>query len=535
MSHHPPIEPFTPSPTTQIPHPVLQAVLDNLDVQLEEELARYRRQRRYPTDRLGQSPASRPRPGAMGQSPVKRSAPIPEFGSAPSFTGNAAFVRSPDTMADSVASAVSARVGSSPLKRSTVTPASPAQPGRTLTAPSLTSQPKTTQAEPAQPPMAPPIPRVPVEPSTKSRFSARGNTAVAVAPLPVAPPPAEVPTPPAEPPTVAPEADGIASFARQRDLSAFEPSSAIQKFVHADAAVPEDYLESSEELLKSIAEEDPELRAEREDRLLETLLTPLGIGSMLLLLLSSASLGYIIMNPSSLGFLSAKNQGAANSVATPSGQNRTTINLQTTPIDTAPPSPDLAADEFHDINLGTLSTLPKGNRSTPANTASKTAPAPASTVKPSPVAASAAPPSASPAQPAPAIAAAPAAPEVVSTTDLPSVPVESKPPAPEPEPPAPEVSYAAPPPVVEPEAPKSAAAPAPAQSAPSNQYYYVVTEYSGDPGLQQVRTAVPDAYVRNLPSSGAKVQLGAFSSEAAAQERLNELQQQGISAQIYQP
>jgi cell division septation protein DedD len=52
--------------------------------------------------------------------------------------------------------------------------------------------------------------------------------------------------------------------------------------------------------------------------------------------------------------------------------------------------------------------------------------------------------------------------------------------------------------------------------------------------LQQARQSVPDAYVRNLPS-GAKVQLGAFSSEAAAQERVQELQQQGIPAQVYQP
>ncbi|NJR65897.1 MAG: SPOR domain-containing protein [Leptolyngbyaceae cyanobacterium CRU_2_3] len=79
-----------------------------------------------------------------------------------------------------------------------------------------------------------------------------------------------------------------------------------------------------------------------------------------------------------------------------------------------------------------------------------------------------------------------------------------------------------------------AAAVLPRTPAPGN-LYHVGVDYSGDSSLQQARSAVPDAYVRNLPSGSAKVQMGAFSNEAAAQERVQELQQQGIAAQIYQP
>jgi len=45
---------------------------------------------------------------------------------------------------------------------------------------------------------------------------------------------------------------------------------------------------------------------------------------------------------------------------------------------------------------------------------------------------------------------------------------------------------------------------------------------------------VGDAYVRNF-SSGAKIQMGAFSQPAAAQNLVQQLQQQGISAQMISP
>ena len=58
------IEPFTPSDAITL-HPTLQAVLDNLDVQIEAELSRYRRQRRNPNAAPRRSVATQ-NPTAIG-------------------------------------------------------------------------------------------------------------------------------------------------------------------------------------------------------------------------------------------------------------------------------------------------------------------------------------------------------------------------------------------------------------------------------------------------------------------------------------
>ncbi|NJR65898.1 MAG: hypothetical protein HC772_12195, partial [Leptolyngbyaceae cyanobacterium CRU_2_3] len=160
---------------------------------------------------------------------------------------------------------------------------------------------------------------------------------------------------------------GITSYAQQFELSVQPSNAVLQRLMQnskADnlyaqiSAPPDGYLESSEELLKSIEEENSHLRAQRRVDLLDTLLTPLGIGSMLLLLLSSATLGYVIMNPSSLSaFLSPTSSGSPSNDA-----NSPLTRVPTTPIDVAPPSPDLAAREFKELNLDSLSTLPGAER-----------------------------------------------------------------------------------------------------------------------------------------------------------------------------
>jgi cell division septation protein DedD len=71
-------------------------------------------------------------------------------------------------------------------------------------------------------------------------------------------------------------------------------------------------------------------------------------------------------------------------------------------------------------------------------------------------------------------------------------------------------------------------------SSGQSNYYYVVTPYRSDSDLNQVQEAVPDAYVRNF-SDGASVQMGAFSDQSKAQERVQELQQQGIEAEVRAP
>jgi hypothetical protein len=446
------IDPFIPSPDTEVPHPVLRAALDNLDVNLEEELIRYRRQQRLQSEPYGRRKAVA-QPRTLSRIPVR-----------PAQDG----IQLPNVReAFNLQSKGEFPIGNSAANEN---------PVRTLL-----GDPK-AEVDLAPPAIVPP--RIP---------------------------------------HLAPS-EGIASYAQGIELSAHEPNAALQKLIQDNLAVaaeadPEDYLESSEELLKSIQEETPSQRAQRRPDLLNTLLTPLGIGSMLLLLLSSTTLGYVIMNPSVLGIFFAPQTASA-------PRSSPLTNVPTTPIEVAPPSPNLAAEEFKDLNLDTLSTLP-GSAKRPS--------APA---KPSPSQPARSNGQAN-ARPAPADAPSRSQPHAASVPDpqpeLPAIAVQSDPP------PAAEAAPPYAPPFVEPDVAITVppASPSPDQRAAraassTENFYYVGTDYSGDSSLQKARQSVPDAYVRNLPS-GAKVQLGAFSSEAAAQERVQELQQQGIAAQVYKP
>ncbi|MBE9128528.1 hypothetical protein IQ258_20735, partial [Coleofasciculus sp. LEGE 07081] len=137
----------------------------------------------------------------------------------------------------------------------------------------------------------------------------------------------------------------------------------------AAQAQPEDYLESSEKLLRSLEEQEPETKSHK--RFADRIFTPLGIGSMLLLLLSSATLSYILMNPStrsSLGFDrwlgSQPNSEEQVETANANSENEQSIVN----------GPNLAADEFPEVNLDTLSRLQAS--STPSPVPSLIAPIP---------------------------------------------------------------------------------------------------------------------------------------------------------------
>jgi hypothetical protein len=106
--------------------------------------------------------------------------------------------------------------------------------------------------------------------------------------------------------------------------------------------------------------------------------------------------------------------------------------------------------------------------------------------------------------------------------------------------PVPQTQMAPPVPLAQPATPQSNAAgttaPAPiSQPPPQNtSSYYVITDYTGDQSLQNARSAVGGAYVRNFPN-GARIQMGAFSQESAARSLVQQLQGQGIPAQVYAP
>ncbi len=71
-----------------------------------------------------------------------------------------------------------------------------------------------------------------------------------------------------------------------------------------------------------------------------------------------------------------------------------------------------------------------------------------------------------------------------------------------------------------------------AQSFPA--FFYVVIDYQNEDSLYLARQAVPDAYVREFPI-GVKVQMAAFEDTASAQAMVQYLKEQGFAAQVYQP
>lgn len=373
---------------------------------------------------------------------------------------------------------------------------------------------------------------------------------------------------------------------------------------HADGL--NDYLESSEELLRSLAEEEVSVQA--EEGFLKSLSTPLGIGSMLLLLISSAMFGFVIMNPSSMTqwFSKQKPEVATHSV---SPANPNSAAPADTPAPSDVPQPNLANQEFPDLNLSTLGSLPidrtpttkpgslpskpsvalgkgakKANLGISGKSALSTSSQPRSAkpaVPPVPQVNSASAESSAPAVEVPsprrlAPAAGYTAPPAPSYRD-PAPPVQPYTPPPvrsysapvakpvrpysaAPQPPVPKKSYSSPrnstpaspkpaiPPLKVTPAPaatfsapatnNSAPSPSPAVSssptAASSNGYKVVTPYSSDRTLDKAREKVPDAYLQNY-SDGAKVQLGAYDNESTAQKRVDELRQQGIPAEVYKP
>jgi len=242
-----------------------------------------------------------------------------------------------------------------------------------------------------------------------------------------------------------------------------------------DQTPPNDYLESSEQLLKSLKREEAKVEVERG--FLQSLSTPFGIGSMLTLLVSSAMLGYVIMNPSILSEIGQRT--VQSEVAETPGSKSASGTIAN--------SPPLDRDEFSELGLDTLSVLKSKSAPiaiTPSPTLSPGAPA--AIVAPSPTASPIAPIS---------------APATSSSVLLPSVSV-----------------------------PKTTTPALPTNPQPQRQYK-VEIPFTGDPSLAAARQVVPDAFVR----SDGKIQLAATLTEEAAQKKAQELKNRGIAAEIRQP
>ncbi|NJK36378.1 MAG: hypothetical protein HC920_00560 [Oscillatoriales cyanobacterium SM2_3_0] len=120
---------------------------------------------------------------------------------------------------------------------------------------------------------------------------------------------------------------------------------------------PDRYLESSEALVKTIEERRAAIRAQRRSPL-TSLFSPVGISSMLLLLLSSMTLGYVVLSPSGIAtfqlnrfFRSGARVPQQNPASDP------TPSAVVPPVGGTGQSPNLAAQEFVDLDLGTLSNI----------------------------------------------------------------------------------------------------------------------------------------------------------------------------------
>ncbi|MGI0491933.1 hypothetical protein ACN4EG_08975 [Alkalinema pantanalense CENA528] len=327
--------------------------------------------------------------------------------------------------------------------------------------------------------------------------------------------------------------------------------------------LPSDYLESSEALLRSLAEE--EAQADLERGVLENLLTPLGVGSMLLMLLASGMFGYLVMNPNSLKAIAGLAGRAIAGLRAPS--NSQTVVQAPVTVATEEPNNGFALDsqEFADLSLGNLTALRTGSSGVPMgkplmmdkNKAGKPVPngvvinpklsaGKAVVVPGTPIGGipSSAAGNAQPSGIAPVFGRSGNSGGPVRTTPLPQ-PRRFSAPAPVYRAPAPRYSPSRPssinsgnttplPPAPLPPAPLPSVAPAPVNSSesPKSSGYNVVVPYDSDRTLEKVQQLDPNSYFRNS-EAGAVIQTGgSYNSEAEAQQKVQELKQQGIEAEV---
>lgn len=305
----------------------------------------------------------------------------------------------------------------------------------------------------------------------------------------------------------------------------------------------DDYLESSERLLESLAEEEENNDA--PEPLASKLLTPLGIGSMLLLLVLCASVPYILTNPSlmvALGldrFLSPdKSTPEVSSIQTEvaniddvvgnssqmSGPNLAqkefgSVNLNTLPLLETSPSPsppDSSEDLLTDsLDLGAGDSLSNQEESSNPSLSGGSSNLSSVLLPPLP-----SPPSFDPRIEEPVSNSTESAPSEgeqaatsrqfkQSTSSVDTSRRENT-----------ELSDSK-------EQEQETANSSTAQSG----YYFVLVNYTDESSLEKARQIVPDAYIRKLPQ-GTRIQMGAFQREADAKQLVERLQQEGISASI---
>lgn len=245
---------------------------------------------------------------------------------------------------------------------------------------------------------------------------------------------------------------------------------------------PNDYLESSEALLRSLAEEEPKTHKSTNSN--DSLLSPLGIGSMLLLLLASLTLGYVAFNSKSLSQFSLNGfftQNAPTSAENTTDNTEASKNVKTVAQPTLSPIPkypNLATDEFAEVRdpNDVVSLKPKS-------------------------------------QPTPAALANPS-----NLVRIPNVPPPGG------------LTSTQETTLNPPQTPSNTQQKLDTQIKPSaDGFYHVITDNQSDRSFASARQIVPDAY---LSADGKFIYLGAVKSKDKAQKLLQEVQAKGIQARI---
>lgn len=243
----------------------------------------------------------------------------------------------------------------------------------------------------------------------------------------------------------------------------------------------DDYLESSEALIRSVQEDSTSANKSGNSR--NSGLSPLGVASMLLMLLASLTLGYVIFNPQTwprnLPQLDLDKLLNRNSL--PDQNNATTPASVSSPIpqpeSTAIPKyPNLATREFPEVRgPNDIAGLKPKVKPTPT-----LIPTPIAIATPKPVVTR---------TPVPTVSAIPTPKKTLSAQN-----VEIKPSV--------------------------------------DGFYYVITDNQGDKALNTAKSVVADAYL----SAGKKyIYLGALKNEEDAKRKIKELEAKGIKARIRQP
>ena len=271
---------------------------------------------------------------------------------------------------------------------------------------------------------------------------------------------------------------------------------------------PEDYLESSEQLLRSLEEKKSETQKPEPKKTSpwkQVLFSPLGIASVAVFVVASTLLGAALLesetaNKLGLGDLFASGDGDVETEPTnetiAGGEQRAS----------SPTGPNLANNqEFtKELDLDTLSTVESGATPDTDAAAVKT---PDVAISPSPV------PNTAPQSSSSDLTEA-LIPRSIDSQASQNPETTVSPDAAEPQPITPEDIEA--------------------ETAPSKNepYHFVIVDYTGPDSLLKARTVVKDAYLREF-GQNVKIQMSASNTKADAQRLVEELKQKGISASIF--